>query len=188
MDIRIDFDKAQLFAVKARLAAIKASVPKVLAAAVNDTAKQQKTKISTRIRERVNIKKKDIDPHINFRRATPSNPECVLRLSKTSRIGLKYFGAKQTKQGVTYSIAKGGGRKLAKGVFGPKIPRLGGQVYKRVGKKRLPIRKLRGVSPWGVFVKAGMENVTLYSAKVDLQNNLERRVRLELLRKAGKVK
>ena len=187
MSVYIDFDPKQLAAIETKLRDAKIKIPKVLAAAVNDTAKQEKVQISARIRERVNIKKKDIDKYISFSRASAGNTSAVLKLSKSARIPLKYFGARQTKAGVTYRIDKGGGRKLAAGAFGPQIPRLGGQVFKRVGKSRFPIRKLLGPSPWGVFVKSGMIRPTKTSIAANLRKNLERRAKFELLKKSGQI-
>ena len=198
MQITIEFDANQLQSVTTRLREIGANVPKVLAAAVNDTAKQQKTKISSRLRERVNIKKKDIDPHINFSRATPANPSCVLTLSKTKRLSLKYFAARQNKRGVTYQVSKVGGRKSIAHAFILKV--LGGHVFERLGpprpakkgrykgKMRQAIVKLFGPSPWGVFVKSGLEAETLTTAQEDLHDNLEHRVKFELLKKSGAIK
>lgn len=191
--ISVDFDKRQLAAVTKKLNDAKIKIPKVLAAAVNDTAKQEKVQVSKRIRDKVNIKKKDIDKHIHFSRASAANPACVLRLSKSTRLGLKYFGARQTAKGVTYKIDKGGGRKRLPHAFGPGIARLGGQVYERKvesGKRvaRLPIRKLQGPSPWGVFVKSGMLGPTKESIEANLRKNLDRRVKFELLKKSGRIK
>lgn len=198
MHITIDFDRTQIDAVVQRLHGIKVGVPKVLAAAVNDTAKQEKTQISAAIREKVNIKKKDIDPSITFTRATPDNPGSVLTLAKSKRLPLKYFGARQNARGVTYQIDKNGGRVLREHAF--IVKSLGGHVFLRkgdprpakkgryAGKMRQAIIKLFGPSPWGVFIKAGLEKITVTNCRDLLRKSLDRRVKFELLKKSGAIK
>lgn len=197
MKIKIKFDQQQIDGITRRLRDTGASLPKVMAAAVNDTAKQQKTDISSQIRERVNIKKRDIDPHINFSRATPTHPSSVLVLKKSARLSLRYFGARQNKQGVTYQIDKHGGRVLRPHAF--IVRSLSGQVFIRkgpprpatkgryVGKMRQAIIKLFGPSPWGVFVKAGLRAETLKNCHDLLRKNLEHRVHFEILKRAGLI-
>ena len=188
MIITIKVDEAKLAEVQGLLAHVRGGMGKALAGAVNDTAKVVKTEISSDIRERVNIKKKDIDPHIVINpRATPRLPSAKIRLSRSERLSLKYFGARQTKKGVRYRISKSGGRSRIPSAFGPDIPRLGGHVYRRTGKPRLPIIQLKGPSPWGVFVKAGLADKTQNRATAILEKKLNDRVRYLLLKQSGAI-
>ncbi len=134
------------------LSHIKGGLEKAIARASRRVAKQGVTFISSEIRGKVNIKKKDLDRKVLTTKQRGKTGQ-VITLEATSRFPLKYFGAKQTKKGVTYQIPSGKGqKKLAVGAFGPNIPRLGGQVFRRAGKNRLPIVPLFGVSPWGTFM------------------------------------
>lgn len=184
MDLSIAIDDTK---AKQLLANVKGGVPKAIAGAINDTLKTSKSELSRRIRDRVNIKKKDIDKHISVDRANPGRLQGKLHLSESARLGLKYFGATQNKRGVKYRIEKGGARKTIEGAFGPKIPRLGGQVFRRIGKKRLPIIKLQGPSPGGVAVKAGIDEVQFESSQKIFQTKLDARIRFILLRHSGKI-
>lgn len=187
--LAVELDGSEIRRLMASLKNPAKSTPKILAAAVNDTARQTRTRMSVRIRRRVNIKKKDLDPYLSFSKATTANPQSKITLKEERRISLKDFGAKQTKRGVTYKIDKLGGRKLVPGAFGPQIGKLNSLPTMRVGKKRFPIRFLRGVSAWGVFVQnKSIEQGTLDEARKLLANNIRRRVNLELLRESGKVK
>lgn len=192
--ISIEFSQSQLNSVADRLKGIPSGVGKALAGAVNDTAKQCKTRISSGIRDKVNLKKKDIDPEIViYPLATEKKPSAKVTLSKSQRLGLNDFGARPTNAGVTYQILKGGGRKLAKSAFGLDMPRLGGQVFRRAGAvggklvPRLPIVKLKGPSPWGVFVKSGMVTPIKAETQQLLNKNLEQRVRYLVLKANGAI-
>lgn len=176
MDIRIEVDTASLTETKRELRDNIDKLRKAISGAVNDTAKHEKSFISTQIRDRVNIKKKDLDPHLTVSRSTPDKLTATVTLDKTDRLGLKYFGARQTAKGVTYKIAKGGKIQKIADAFGPKIPRLGGQVFRRVGKSRKPIMKLFGPSAWGVFVVNKMRQPTEQDAQAYLANRLRHRL------------
>lgn len=188
--ITVSVDAHKLDLITKQLSEIKNGVPKALVGAVNDTTRQTVTQISKAIRERVNIKKADIDKHIKKTHATPARMSARITLSESKRLGLKYFGAKQDKRkggGVRYQIDKRGGRKLIPGAFIGSA-RLGEQVFKRVGKKRFPIRKLQGISPWGAFVMSGMRRKTQTEAQALLEKNLDRRVNFLLLKQSGAIK
>jgi hypothetical protein len=165
---------------------------KSLVAAVNDTTKQLRTRISSKIRDRVGIKKKDIDQHIKATRAT-ATPEATVTLDESERLPLKYFGARQTRAGVAYRISKTAGRKVVPDAFGPAggkrpgVAKLGFHVYRRTGTARLPIIKLYGPSPWGVFKEADLERETASEGATLLENNVRRRLNLMQLRLEGKV-
>ena len=195
--INVAVDARKLDEITRMLADIKGGVPKALVGAVNDTARNTVTQISKAIRERVNIKKKDIDNKIRRTTATPSRMHARITLSETQRLGLKYFGAKKydakgkgaKKQigGVSYQIDRRTGRKRAPGAFiGGQ--RLGGQVFKRLGKSRKGIIKLQGISPWGAFVMSGMRKKTHAEATALLEKNLDRRVNFLILKHSGAIK
>lgn len=136
----------------AMLAHIKGGLEKAIARASRRVAKQGVTFISSEIRGKVNIKKSDLDRKVLSAKQRGKTGQTIT-LQATSRFPLKYFGATQTKKGVAYKIPSGKGKKkIALGAFGPNIPRLGGQVFRRAGTRRLPIVPLFGVSPWGTFM------------------------------------
>ncbi len=176
--LSITLSSAQLTAMRDKLKSAPKKVLAAVAGAINDTAKHEKTFISSLIREEVNIKKKDVDQYIKVQRATPTAKGLAAQvtLNKTARIPLKYFGATQTKKGVTYRIGKSGGRTRIPDAFGINIPRLGGNVFRRVGKKRLPIVKLLGPSAWGVFTKHGMDKKLPPDADKYLSDRLKYRL------------
>jgi hypothetical protein len=170
------------------LVAIKNGVPMAISGAINETLAETRTAMSRGITEKVAIKARDIKPHLAVIRSTPKTLAGTLKLSESSRIRLKYFGARQTKQGVTYRISRDGGRKMIRSAFGPNTPRLGGQVFRRAGKTRLPlIGPMKGPSPWGVVVKSGMDKTAAIDAQAALEKNLGQRVNYLVLKAGGQL-
>lgn len=175
--VNVDFDKVER--LKAAMREKPSKILDAVAGAINDTAKHTETAMSSRIRKKVNLKKDVVDKVIRRTTARREKLSAAVSLNKTARIGLKHFGARQTKHGVTYRIERDGGIKRIASGFGPNIPALSGNVFVRVGKARLPIRKLYGVSPWGVFVKGEMLPPTTADAQEFLDNRIEHRLQYQ---------
>lgn len=124
---------------------------------LNRSARVAKTEGSRAIREEHNIKAKDIDRSVTIIPARKGDKVIlIVMIVKGGRFPLKYFGARQTRRGVTAKIKKSEGRKLYPGTFiGGHVPRrhgrgwrmvyvgirLGGHVFKRLTRHRLPIKK-----------------------------------------------
>jgi hypothetical protein len=164
-----------------------------LAAALNETAKKAKSQINQKIRTELAVKSSDLGKIIKVnRRASAAKLVAGVILEKTARLPLKVFAARQTAAGVTYKISKSEGRKLARSAFqGPKPGVMKaswrGNVFKRVGKSRLPIVKLMGASPWGVFTKQKMTPEQERDIKAELVKQMDRRIKLNILRAEGLV-
>lgn len=162
------------------------AVRRAIKGAVARTTRWGRTRISKLIRDKVAIKKSAIDKTIKakpFHKAIPPTGRIVI--SETARIPLKEFGARQNKAGVKYRIEKGGPFKLIPGAF--TVARFGEHAFKRKGRERLPIQKLHGPSPWGVFLKGGIEEQALDDVGAQLRKNLQDTIRVALLRKNGTI-
>ncbi|MCP4591821.1 MAG: hypothetical protein GY842_13880 [bacterium] len=183
--VDIQVDEAQLRDVEQLLRDVPRGTEKAVVGATNDTAKKVKTRMSKAIRDRVFIKKKDIDKHLRVRRATSGHPSATIVLSKSKRLGLQRFGARQIKKGVTYRISRTEGRSRIEGAF--IVKSRGGHVFKRKGASRLPIGIRRGPSAWGVFLVADLGKQIEADAAQLLHDAVDRRVKFLLLKKAGKV-
>lgn len=168
-------------------------LPQQVAIAVNATAKKTRSEISKDIRKELNAKKKAVDKAlVTGPRATRQRTGTTVTVAKGRRIPIKEFGARQTKAGVSYKISKNKGRSLARGAFmGPKpgavAARLGGHAFKRMGPQRLPIKKLYGPSPWGVFRGQRLTRPTMSKVSRELRKQLERRIRFNVLKASGAI-
>ena len=167
-----------------RVKRTKTAIAKARVSAINDTTRNLRSDASKEIRSSLRAKKKDVDKRLRIERATPSKPSGSLTI-RSRPLSLSAFKPRQTKQGVSVKIRKGGATKKIKGAFGPKIPRLGGGVYKRVGRARLPIRKLPGIDLAAEAKAVGAVERAKQQVAPKFQNNFNRRLKLARMR--GKV-
>lgn len=112
--------------------------------AINRTITSTRTFISKMVREDLALKAKTVKDSLTIKRASRgTNPVGKIDV-QAKPISLKRYGARTTRKGVTVKVTKSGGRKVVKGGFIP--GRLGGHVFKRKSKSRLPIGKRFGPS------------------------------------------
>lgn len=192
--IAIEIDASQLNRLAEAVGKSGKSITKELAGAINQVSKKTKLQMGRDIRATVAMKKDEAEKPLSVRAtASPTNLQAVVRLKKTPRLGLRHFGAKQDKRGVSYKISKKGGRKRVDGGFqGPRpgVMRLKwkGNVFKRVGAGRLPIVQLKGVSAYGAYAKNELSGPQVEETKAELTKQIERRINLNVLRANGLVK
>jgi|GEM_PF-1198836 len=136
------------------------TIERAIARALNRTAGAAFTAGSKKIREKYNIKARDIKASAFLKKAVIGTNEAMLRITGAP-IPMKYFGAKQTAKGVTVRILKGDKRTLLRHAFIGGYARIrtnakgkgkykmrkvsdfgSGNVFKRKGKKRFPIIKM----------------------------------------------
>lgn len=191
--IAIEIDAKELKRLREAVGRAGKSITKELAAAINAVSKKTKLQMGRDIRATVAMKKDEAEKPLSIRAtATPENLKAIVTLKKTPRLGLRHFSARQDKRGTSYKIGKNGGRKRVDGAFqGPKpgVMRVKwkGNVFKRVGKARLPIVQLKGVSAYGAYAKNELEGPQVEAIKAELTKQMERRINLNILRANGLV-
>lgn len=191
--ISIDVPIAELRKLERATKAASRKLPQEVAVAINATARKVRSGVNKGIREELAAKKKDIDKTLKVtRKATRNQPGAMLRLQKSRRIPLRDFGARQTRAGVSAKVSNRTGRKTIPGAFqGPKPGLMKaswrGHVFKRVGRARLPIVKLYGASPWGVYVKQRQDRPTRRLVEVELRKQLQKRIRFNVLKASGAI-
>lgn len=181
-----------------RLIAVLNGVPKLinreLKTAVNASAKVTRSRMNKTIRQKIQVNIKAVNKVLKIEStATEASLSSTVGIKKDGRIPLKEFNAKQNKKGVSYKISKEAGTKTIAGAFqGPKPNQRKiswqNNVFKRVGKARLPIVKLYGPSIWGVFVIGNHVDPTQKEATEELGKQVERRIRFLELKLAGKLR
>lgn len=192
--IEIQINARQLKRLREAVGKSKKSIKKELAGAINATSKKTKLQVGRDIRKTVNLKKDEAERPLSIRAtATEANLVAVVSLKKTKRLGLRHFGARQDKRGVSYKISKTGGRSRVNGAFqGPRpgVMKMSwkGNAFKRVGKERLPIVMLKGVSAFGAYAKNDLEGPQVKEINKELSKQMERRINLNILRANGLVK
>lgn len=138
--------------VQRKLSALQADLgARVLSSTVNRTLAQGQTEMSRAIRQEFNLSAAKVREKLFVRRAGFKSGRFTIEGTLESRdprgkrraINLINFGARETAQGLTVKIKRGGGRVVAsrKGFIGNK----GRTAFARVDKKRLPIRPLQTI-------------------------------------------
>jgi hypothetical protein len=191
--ISIEISAAQLKRLREATGKAKKKFGIELAAAINATAKKTKLEIGRDVRSVIAINKKESEAPLKIRtKATADTPKTTVSLAKTKRLGLRHFKARQDKRGVSFKIGKQGGKTRVEGAFQGPQPgvmntRWKGNAFKRLGKERLPIIHLRGVSAFGAYVKNKFTQPQLRRINTELSNQMERRIKLNILRAEGLV-
>lgn len=191
--IEVDLPLRELARLERAVKESGRKLPQEVAVAINATAKKVRSEVNKGIREELAVKKKDIDKTLQITlKATRHTHGAEVTLAKSRRIPLRDFGARQTRAGVSAKISKTRGRKTILGAFqGPK-PGLvkaswRGHVFSRLGPGRLPIVKLFGPSPWGVYIKRGQERATKKLVEAELRKQLQKRIRFNVLKASGAI-
>lgn len=186
-DINIQFDQRQLAMFQAELRGWPAGIRKAMYLAINDTTKKLRGQMSSDLSKSVNMKRRDIVPLMSRTLASNAKLSGNVQMKEAARVSLAKFSPKQTKTGISYKIKKTGKRERIQTAFGLDVAKLNHQVFRRVGKARLPIVRLFGPSPAVAFIGEQLDKKTEIDADKLLDNNLNRRVRFLLLKRAGKI-
>lgn len=189
----IDLNVTGINKLKQAIEGTRRNLPGELRIAINATAKKVSSEVSKEIRKELALKAKDVKRHIVVKRkATKTRLSAMVQLSESRRPTLKSYGARQTWAGVSYKISKKTGRRVVKGGFmGPRpgvlAPRLRGHAFTRKGANRYPLQILRGPSPWAAFAKNRMIIPVSNVGEKELEKQITRRIRFNLLNKQGLI-
>lgn len=192
--LSVEINKDQLERLATATARAGKKMKKELAGAINQVSKKTKLQMGRDIRNTVNLKKDEAEKPLSIRtNASEGSLFAVVQLKKTPRLGLRHFGGKQDKRGVSYKIGKKGGRSRVDGAFAgpqPGVVKMSwkGNAFKRTGKTRLPIVQIKGVSAYGAYVKNKLSAPQLVVVQEELIKQIERRINLNILRAEGLVK
>jgi hypothetical protein len=114
--------------------------------AINKMLTKARTAATKEVREHYNIKARDFKKHTKIRRARNNSLNGTFEVTG-ERFPVYVFGAKKGPKGVSVKIKKKGPRKVIRSSFIQTMPSGKVSVFKRKGKKRLPIKLVRTVAP-----------------------------------------
>lgn len=193
MVMTIQTNDKQLRRLEAIAKSVGSNLKKELAIAINKTAKKCESSIAKSVSKEIVVSQKVVKSQLKMAKAKAVGEQrATVTLQISSRIPLRDFGARQTKAGVSYKISKVSGRGFIPGAFqGPKPGVMKaswrGNVFKRTTKSRLPIVKLMGPSVWGAFVINDHVSSTTEQTKLELQKQIEERIRFLTLKQSGAI-
>lgn len=147
--IEIKIDSSELERIADMLSSIPKGMEKATSSAINRTLQSTRASATRKVRERYDIKSKDVRGTINLKRAGNSNPHGAM-ISRGTLIPLIRFKVNPSKPNparrkpVFASVKKSGGNIKAAFVTSFDSGHTG--VFERVGKSRFPIKELYGPS------------------------------------------
>lgn len=126
------------------------AVRRATVSALNKLAQQGMNTGSRKLREEYNLKAGDIKKRVQIEKAKPNQLISIIVSRGSRRTPILYYGARQTKKGLSVSIKKGSRKVITHGFISTmKSGHTGGFI--RRGKTRLPIDELYGPSVTHLF-------------------------------------
>lgn len=194
---KLTVNQSKLRAIREAVGSDKAFKRNV-ATAINKTQTKAQSIVAKKIGEELNAAQKDIKQRLpKGPKASATNLSTNIKVTAKGKDGegrlpLSRFKPRQNKKGVSYKISRKQGSKKISGAFMGPTPTARkvswkGNVFKRVGKSRLPIVKLYGVSPWGVYVKKNYDRSVRKQIRTELKKQINERLRFLRLKKSGAI-
>lgn len=176
--IKIDLDVHRVFE-RHNLAFIGGEhLSTYLLSAVQDTMRESRDELTQSITAEINAPESVIRSRVGM---TDVKWDSRFRMSasvfvRPRPIKLKFFSPVQGELGVFYRPYRTGSTQFIRSAFGPNIRRLGRGVFKRTGKKSLPIEREPGLSLTSDPV--ALQAVAISSGKIGdmLEKNVDRQI------------
>jgi hypothetical protein len=184
IDVDVRLDPAQVARLEQRLNALKMDAPKVLAKALNSTAKNARRDLADKARETYTVKIGGFNSEMRLSPASAGNLEAIIK-SQGANLELKKFSVGGGHGGppLTTTINKQHGKKTFRAGFVNKIAQNGHVAAAvRQGQDRLPIKKLFSVS---VPHMLGSEQYVYGIVEPKIEENLKNNVDKEIARLLG---
>lgn len=146
IDVQVDVNK--VIERWDNLVFFQRQLPAYLQTAVQDTLDEGRELLVDELEQAINAPREVLNTRVGRTMArNPVRPRYEGDIFiKATPIALKVFSPRQGEKGVYYRPYRSGSTKFVRGAFGPDIRRLGRGVYKRQGRKRLPIQRESGLS------------------------------------------
>lgn len=145
-----------------------------ITSAIRDGSKETKEVAVREFAAKLRCDRRLIEKRITTERVTIYRARGTVRIL-ARRIDLKHFNPTQQKKGVSVTTDKA---RFYRRAFGPNVPRLGGNVFVRDQKSRLPIKKIPGVSLVNVADSSGIT----HKLEVYFRTTVRRKIKENLTR------
>lgn len=193
-------DTSQMASFAEQLKAYPKALEAAISRAVNKSLTQGRREAARLISEKYNIKQKDVVNAVVMHRAKPTDSTGSLTIHPERRPGLAKFGARQTKNGITYQTQRGQGRKLIAGAFGwPKSKpewvaiqfvshiNKGRTKGEKAAKRRTRLKFLQGITVWGMFASLNNQKKVSQVMQSRFMENVRQSVNFEYLVRTGQI-
>jgi hypothetical protein len=186
--MKVNIDSQSLASVRKTIESLGANIKRELNIAVSETTRQVKIKASRKLREVIPVPVKVLKKAIAVtRKSKVADLTSEIVMIQGYPIPLRYFGARQTKTGVTYKQSgpdKGRGKIPGAFMLHGYFP----TVYKRTTKKRFPLEPQKGPAPGDYYQSAGVTDLALDTAREELPKQITERIRVLTLKAKGELK
>jgi hypothetical protein len=178
----------------------KRDLPRVIGRSLDRTGKSLRSEFSQRLRKRLALKKAVVDAAIRIRRSGEIQTLTALNLGRAfvemvvsgDPIPLRDYGARMTRKGVTFQVARGKGRRRYHAASQPGfiVARLGGHVFVRKGPEppgpeKIGIRKVYGPALPQFLHSKRERQVLIQHAREFWAREVERNARFALQRRGA---
>ena len=156
------------------------AVPKATSAALNRTASYVRTRVRREVAKQMGLKQKDIQRSITVKRSTTRLLIAAIIGSGKAIPLIRFKGTRQGAAGVRTQAY--GATRVLPGTFIAMSRQGGKQVWKRTGKKRLPIKVIMGPSVPATMANDAVERLMVATAAARFRIEIERALRFYLSR------
>lgn len=179
MNLKIDIDKKKLIEVEVKLGNLKHKAPQAIYRSLNRAANTAKSTAGKEAKNKYYIKSTEVKETISVVKANRTRLGAEVR-SKGSTIPLDHFKytpksprPHNPPKSLKVGVERGGLKELV-GAFVTDIN--GPKVFERVGKKRLPIKRLYGPSVPQMLKKQGIKETIETQAQEMFEKRLDHEV------------
>lgn len=174
--ITVEVNKASLSYVEKKLGSLKSKAPKVIAKALNKTAKQARKKLAIKAQEAYTVKTGKFNKNMRIKNATAGSLEAIIR-SQGKPLKLMNYRVSAGEEMTRAKVLKSSGLKnLIKGNIKAFVSF--GQVAQRQGKSRLPIKVLSSNSiPKMIGSEKRVYGIVKPQIKSDLKKNIDAQIK-----------
>ena len=145
--------QGSITALEHNLKSADEAIAKAITDAIRDASLETKAMAISELTSEIGGNADEVRARVKSEKVTRFRARGTVFISG-KRIPLSRFKRTQTAEGVKVRV--GARSRVYKSAFGPNIPRLGGNVFRRQTKNRLPIRKVPGVSLTKIAKSTGL--------------------------------